>query len=166
MNHLMKSQMKNRNPLFLSLLITCFFLSNQTYSLETDKEFSMTDKVYKVLRANEWETASNTGKIVTDLDNVDGFIHLSSAVQLAATLSFFFQDSDEVFLLQLDLEKLDKDKLLYEEPYPNEGKRKSAFPHLYSELRTDQIANVWNLERGAFNLPEEVLLQVENLTVD
>ena len=46
----------------------------------------MTDKVYKVLRANEWETASNTGKIATDLDNVDGFIHLSSAVQLAAKL--------------------------------------------------------------------------------
>ena len=158
--------MKNRNPLFLSLLITCFFLSNQTYSLETDKEFSMTDKVYKVLRANEWETASNTGKIVTDLDSGDGFIHLSTAVQLAATLSFFFQDSDEVFLLQLDLEKLDKDKLLYEEPYPNEGKRKSAFPHLYTELRTDQIANVWTLERDAFNLQEEVLLQAENLPTD
>ena len=158
--------MRNRKPLFLSLLITWFFLSNQTYSLETDKEFSMKDKVYKVLRANEWETASNTGKIVTDLDSGDGFIHLSTAVQLAATLSFFFQDSDEVFLLQLDLEKLDKDKLLYEEPYPNEVKRKSAFPHLYSELRADQIANVWNLERGAFNLPEEVLLQAENPPTD
>jgi uncharacterized protein (DUF952 family) len=158
--------MRNRKPLFFGLLITCFLLSNQTYSLETDKEFSMTDKVYKVLRANEWETASNTGKIVTDLDNGDGFIHLSTAVQLAATLSFFFQDSDEVFLLQLDLEKLDKDKLLYEEPYPNEGKRKSAFPHLYSELRTDQIANVWTLERDAFNLPEEVLLQAENPPID
>jgi uncharacterized protein (DUF952 family) len=158
--------MRNRKPLFFGLLITCFLLSNQTYSLETDKEFLMTDKVYKILRANEWETASNTGKIVTDLDNVDGFIHLSTAVQLAATLSFFFQDSDEVFLLQLDLERLDIDKLLYEEPYPNEGKRKSAFPHLYSELRTDQIANVWNLERGAFNLPEKVLLQAENPPID
>ena len=158
--------MRNRKPLFFGLLITCFFLSNQTYSLETDKEFSMTDKVYKVLRVNEWETASNTGKIVTDLDSGDGFIHLSTAVQLAATLSFFFQDSDEVFLLQLDLEKLDKDKLLYEEPYPNEGKRKSAFPHLYTELRTDQIANVWTLERDAFNLPEEVLLQAENPPID
>ena len=158
--------MRNRKPLFFGLLITCFFLSNQTYSLETDKEFSMTDKVYKVLRANEWETASKTGKIITDLDKGDGFIHLSTAVQLAATLSFFFQDSDEVILLQLDLEKLDKDKLLYEEPYPNQGKRKSAFPHLYSELRTDQIANVWILERGAFNLPEEVLLQAENPPID
>ena len=118
------------------------------------------------LNLTEGETASNTGKIITDLDSGDGFIHLSTAVQLAATLSFFFQDSDEVFLLQLDLEKLDKDKLLYEEPYPNEGKRKSAFPHLYTELRTDQIANVWTLERDAFNLPEEVLLQAENPPID
>ena len=87
-------------------------------------------------------------------------------MQLATTLSFYFQDSDEVFLLQLDLGKIDNDKLLFEEPYSNEGKRKSAFPHLYSELRTDQIENIWTLERGAFNLPEEVLLQAENPPTD
>ena len=87
----------------------------------------MTDKVYKILRANEWETASNTGKIVTDLDNVDGFIHLSTAVQLAATLSFFFQDSDEVFLLQLDLEKLDIDKLYTKNLTQTKEKEKVPF---------------------------------------
>ena len=126
----------------------------------------MSNKAYKVLKSNEWAEVSSTGKIITDLDKRDGFIHLSTASQLAATLSFYFQESLEVILLQLDLDKINKDKLLYEEPYPNEGKRKSAFPHLYSELRADQIANVWNLERGAFNLPEEVLLQAENLPTD
>ena len=141
-------------------------MANEIEVLGTNEEYSMTNKVYKVLRAKEWEAASNTGKIITDLDNGDGFIHLSTAVQLAATLSFFFQDSDEVFLLQLDLGKIDNDKLLFEESFPNEGKRKSPFPHLYSELRTDQIANVWTLERGAFNLPEEVLLQAENPPAD
>ena len=138
-------------------------MANGNDNIETNKEFAMTNKVYKILRTNEWEAASNTGKIITDLDNGDGFIHLSTALQLAATLSFFFQDSDEVFLLQLDLGKINNDKLLYEQPYPNTGKRKSAFPHLYSELRTDQIANDWTLERDTFSLPEEVLLQAENL---
>ena len=85
--------------------------------------------------------------------------------EIAATLSFYFQDSEEVILLELDLDKVNTDKLLFEEPFPNQGKRKSAFPHLYSELRTDQIANVWTLERGAFKLPETVLLQSENLLV-
>ena len=126
----------------------------------------MSNKAYKVLKSNEWAEVSSTGKIITDLDKRDGFIHLSTASQLAATLSFYFQESLEVILLQLDLDKINKDKLLYEEPYPNEGKRKSPFPHLYSELRTDQITNIWTIKRGAFDLPEEVLLQAENLKID
>ena len=125
----------------------------------------MSNKAYKVLKSDEWAEALSTGQIITDLDKRDGFIHLSTASQLAATLSFYFQDSEEVILLELDLDKVNTDKLLFEEPFPNQGKRKSAFPHLYSELRTDQIANVWTLERGAFKLPETVLLQSENLLV-
>ena len=124
------------------------------------------NNVYKVLRVNEWEDASRTGLIVTELDVEDGFIHLSTAVQLAATLSFYFEASEQVFLLELDMEKIDKDKIIFEEPYPNNGIRKSAFPHLYSELTTKQISNVWSLKRGAFILPEEVLLQSENPTVN
>ena len=121
---------------------------------------------YKVLRVNEWEDASRTGLIVTELDVEDGFIHLSTAVQLAATLSLYFEASEQVFLLELDMKKIDNDKLIFEEPYPNNGIRKSAFPHLYSKLTTKQISNVWSLKRGAFILPEEVLLQSENPTVN
>ena len=122
----------------------------------------MIKNVYKILREHEWEAALQTGQIITELDNEDGFIHLSMASQLAVTLSFFFQDSDSVLLLQLDLEKIDPSKLLFEEPFPNVGKRKSAFPHLYSALSTKQISNIWTLERGGFNVPEAVLLQAEN----
>jgi len=124
------------------------------------------NNVYKVLRVNEWEDASRTGVIVTELDVEDGFIHLSTAVQLAATLSLYFEASEQVFLLELNMEKIDKDKIIFEEPYPNNGIRKSAFPHLYSELTTKQISNVWSLKRGAFILPEEVLLKSENPTVN
>ena len=122
----------------------------------------MRDNVYKILRENEWEKASITGKIITDLDEQDGFIHLSSAFQLAATLSFFFQDSETVYLLEIDLQKIDTSTLLFEDAYPKGGKRKSAFPHLYSALTTKHIANVWTLKRNAFELPDEVLLQGEN----
>ena len=124
------------------------------------------NNVYKVLRVNEWEDASRTGLIVTELDVEDGFIHLSTAVQLAATLSLYFEASEQVFLLELDMKKIDNDKLIFEEPYPNNGIRKSAFPHLYSKLTTKQISNVWSLKRGAFILPEEVLLPSENPTVN
>ena len=122
----------------------------------------MRDNVYKILRENEWEKASITGKIITDLDEQDGFIHLSTAFQLAATLSFFFQDSETVYLLEIDLQKIDASTLLFEDGHPKGGKRKSAFPHLYSALTTKHIANVWTLKRNAFDLPDEVLLQGEN----
>ena len=136
--------------------------AEETMATEIKKEFMSENNVYKILRTSEWEDASRTGLIVTELDQGDGFIHLSTAAQLAATLSFFFEESDKVTLLQLDMEKIDNDKLVFEEPYPNNGIRKSAFPHLYSELTTKQITNVWFLERGAFILPNDVLLQVEN----
>ena len=124
------------------------------------------NNIYKVLRVNEWEEASRTGVIATELDVGDGFVHLSTAIQLAATLSLYFVASEKVFLLQLDMEKIDKDKLILEEPYSNNGIRKSAFFHLYSDLTTKQISNVWSLERGAFILPEEVLLQSENSIIN
>ncbi len=122
------------------------------------------NNIYKILRIHEWEEASLTGSILSKVDIKDGFIHLSTAVQLAATLSFFFKDSETVFLLQLDIEKIDINKLIFEEPYPNDGLRKGSFPHLYSELTTDQIFKMWSIERGAFSLPQEVILQAENMT--
>ena len=126
----------------------------------------MTNNIYKVLRGDEWQEASQTGQIITDLDRGDGFIHLSTASQLALTLFSFFQNLDSVMLLQLDLEKIDTSKLHFEEPYPNKGERKRSFPHLYSQLNTDQISNIWVLERTAFNLPEEVLFQSENFPIN
>ena len=47
-------------------------------------------KVYKVLTIKEWEEASEMGQIVTELDQQDGFVHLSSATQLNMPLSFYF----------------------------------------------------------------------------
>ena len=120
------------------------------------------NNVYKILREYEWEEAKESGQITTALDKQDGFIHLSTASQLAVTLAFFFKESDSLRLLQLNLDKIDETQLIYEFPIPNEGKRKSPFPHLYSQLMTDQVLKSWVIERGAFDLPEEVLLQVED----
>ena len=120
------------------------------------------NNVYKILREYEWEKAKESGQIITALDKQDGFIHLSTASQLAVTLAFFFKESDSLQLLQLNLDKIDETQLIYESPLPNEGKRKSPVPHLYSQLMTDQVLNSWVIERGAFDLPEEVILQAED----
>ena len=48
--------------------------------------------IYKVLTLNEWKIAKETGVIITNVDKNDGFVHLSTARQLNATLSMYFQD--------------------------------------------------------------------------
>ena len=106
------------------LLMACSF----------DREEDMKKQVYKILTISEWTEAKALGEIETALDRNDGFIHLSTAPQLAATLDFFFKDSHSLHLLQLNLDKIDETQLIYESPLPNEGKRKSPFPHLYSQL--------------------------------
>ena len=122
-------------------------------------EFRMMNDVYKILTIEQWENASKTGFIVTELDKKDGFVHLSNSSQLALTLSLFFKEHEKLVLLQLNQEEI-KDSLIFEDPIPK-GERSGLFPHLYNDLLVTQISGVWHLERGAFILPKEILLQSE-----
>ena len=122
-------------------------------------KFRLANNVYKILTLDEWENASKTGFVVTELDKKDGFVHLSTSSQLAVTLSFFFAQHKQLVLLQLTQDEIE-DALVFEAPVP-EGERSGLFPHLYSELAVNQVSQVWHLERGAFILPDDVLLQAE-----
>ena len=95
-----------------------------------------------------------------DLDIKDGFIHLSTANQLAGTLYYFFENDEDLILIQFKSGDLGND-LVFEEPYPKDN-RKGLFPHFYSQLNIERISNFWEIQRGAFILPEEVILEQEN----
>ena len=49
-------------------------------------------KIYKILTDTEWKDANRFGYIKTDLDDKDGFIHCSTAKQLALTLHLYFKE--------------------------------------------------------------------------
>ena len=49
-------------------------------------------KIYKILTEEEWQTSKSLGFINTDLDKEDGFIHCSTAKQLALTLHLYFKE--------------------------------------------------------------------------
>ena len=141
------------SPIFLAL----FLVADAEPNL--GGEFRLANDVYKILTLEEWENASQTGFVVTELDKKDGFVHLSTSSQLAVTLSFFFAQHKQVVLLQLIQDEI-KEALVFEAPVP-EDERSGLFPHLYSELVVNQVSQVWHLERGAFILPDDVLLQAE-----
>ena len=113
-------------------------------------------KVYKVLTIKEWREASEMGQIVTELDQQDGFVHLSSATQLNMTLSLYFSDEEKVVLVEINESDI-AEGLSYERA----EKRGADFAHYYGELSTDKISQSWYLDRSAFSLPEEVMLTAE-----
>jgi len=112
--------------------------------------------LYKVLTIQEWEAASQSGQICTQLDVTDGFIHLSSASQLNMTLSLYFTQEESVVLLRFNEAEI-IDGLVYE----YSEKRGKEFAHFYGELSITKILKFWQLDRSAFSLPGEVMREAE-----
>jgi uncharacterized protein (DUF952 family) len=119
----------------------------------------MKENLYKILTPEEWNNSKSSGLITTELDQIDGFIHLSNASQLSATLALYFSEYEEVILLLPELKHF-RDKLIYE-AVDSQSKRSGKFGHLYAELKISQISKSWTLKRNAFEIPEDILLETE-----
>lgn len=78
-------------------------------------------KMYKILRLRENEEFVTTKRFFgSQADLNDGFIHLSYGDQLDRTISKFFQDVSEVYILEID-------------PTGYNLKVENGFPHFYDE---------------------------------
>ena len=137
-------------------LIAAFMIA----SCENKLDEKIAVKVYKILTVEEWQMAQQSGEIITELDQRDGFIHLSTANQLAGTLSFYFDRFENLILLEFETLELG-DKLIFEETIPK-GERVGKFPHYYAELETKSVSKFWEIKRNGFLLPKEVLVYSEN----
>ena len=85
--------------------------------------------IFKIFTAEQWRTLEREG--VTDgapVDLADGYIHFSTAAQLAATAAKHFAGIDGLMLAAVDAEAVD-DALRWE---PSRGG--DLFPHLYRPL--------------------------------
>lgn len=139
--------------LILLLAMSCLKTSEVNFKVKKEKT------IYKILTIEQWEKAQKSGSVSTTLDQNDGFIHLSTASQLAGTLHYFFENHEQLILLELKKEVFGNN-LIFEAPKPK-GDREGLFPHLYAELKLKQISKVWPISRGAFLLPEPVILEAE-----
>ena len=117
--------------------------------------------VYKILSIEEWDKAQKSGFINTDLDIKDGFIHFSTASQLATSLELYFSNHQEVILLLPNMKKIGAN-LKYESTKPD-SKRNGFFAHLYCDLATKDITQSWLIKREAFKLPISILLEAESV---
>ncbi len=87
--------------------------------------------IYKILRDDEWQALQAAGS--TDgapIDIADGYIHFSTAEQVAETASKYFAGEDKLWLLAVETDSLDA--LKWE---PSRGG--ALFPHLYRRLHLE-----------------------------
>ena len=87
--------------------------------------------VYKVVPAAMWARASPKGSFDGSADDLrDGFIHLSSAVQLAGTLAKYFRGQPDLLLIAFNTGDLEP-HLKWEA-----SRGGDLFPHYYGSLPT------------------------------
>ena len=106
--------------------------------------------IYKTFLQIEWnEMLANRYFSGSVDDKRDGFIHLSTSIQLAETLSKHFHGQDSIVVAEVDAEK-NSELLKYE--FSRGGNK---FPHLYGNLELSSIINYWTLspdDKGAYDL--------------
>ncbi len=98
--------------------------------------------VYRLASAAEWRTAQETGMVpLRDIDERDGYVHLSTREQVLETARLHFAAADDLLGLEIPLTLLSNVK------FEMAPKRGEAFPHLYGELRRCHVSAVIPLIR-------------------
>lgn len=95
--------------------------------------------IYKILRPSEWAELDTNGESRgAPIDVADGFIHFSTAQQVAQTAALHFAGVEGLWLLGFEASQFG-DALKWE---PSRGG--DLFPHLYGPLRRADAA--WAVE--------------------
>jgi uncharacterized protein (DUF952 family) len=109
-------------------------------------------KIYKIAPASAWREAERHGVYRGSADDIrDGFIHFSTAAEVAETARKHFTGQPGLFLIEVDADALG-DPLRWE---PSRGG--ALFPHLYGELDLGAVTNVFELRArsdGSHDIPE------------
>ena len=109
-------------------------------------------KIYKICAASAWREAERQGVYRGSADDArDGFIHFSTAAQVAETARKHFSGQRALFLVEVDADALGAG-LRWER-----SRNELLFPHLYGELDLGAVMAVMNLNTrsdGGHDVPE------------
>jgi uncharacterized protein (DUF952 family) len=93
--------------------------------------------IYKIFRRPEWDAFRDAGETLgAPIDLVDGYIHISTAAQVAETAAKHFVAESDLVLVALNADTLGP-ALKWE---PSRGG--ALFPHLYRKLALADV--VWD----------------------
>ena len=99
--------------------------------------------IYKILRAEDFAALDRDGETAgAPVDLADGYIHFSTAAQVAETAARYFAGADDLVLAAVEAAPLGA-ALKWE---PSRGG--DLFPHLYRRLRRSDLAWIAPLPLG------------------
>ena len=108
--------------------------------------------IYKICPASAWREAERQGVYRGSADDArDGYIHFSTAPQVAETARKFFTGQTGLFLVEVDADALGP-ALRYERSRNDE-----LFPHLYGDLDLGAVNGILDLPMradGSHAIPE------------
>ena len=109
-------------------------------------------RIYKICPASAWREAERQGVYRGSADDIrDGFIHFSTASQVAGTANKHFFGQTGLFLIEVDADALGQ-ALRWERSRNDE-----LFPHLYGELDLGAVLAVLSMAArsdGTHDIPE------------
>jgi uncharacterized protein (DUF952 family) len=116
-------------------------------SSESSSKGSQPKTIYRILTQQAWAAARARGKFSgSEHDVRDGFIHFSTAAQVAETAAKHYARMTGLVLLWVNVEPI-AHALRWE---PSRGG--ASFPHLYAELPTHAVSRAAPLELDANGL--------------
>jgi uncharacterized protein (DUF952 family) len=127
-------------------------ISGNPKRLNNKRECRRVRMIYKICPASAWREAERQGVYRGSADDArDGFIHFSTAAQVAGTAKKHFAGQTGLFLVAVDADALGE--ALRWEPSRND----ELFPHLYGELDLGAVTGVLELRArsdGSHDIPE------------
>ncbi len=98
---------------------------------------------YHIVTPDQWGLFADNIYYEAESLHTEGFIHASTASQVAATLNRYYKGQPTVLLLQIEAARLSAE-LKYElAPSVNE-----YFPHIYGQLNKDAIVAITEIQAG------------------
>ncbi|MCJ2015790.1 DUF952 domain-containing protein [Methylobacterium sp. J-076] len=99
--------------------------------------------IYKICPRQLWREAQEAGRFAgAPVDLADGFIHFSTATQVAETAARHFAGQRDLLLVAVEADRLGP-ALRYE---PSRGG--DLFPHLYGDLPLSAVVDVADMPLG------------------
>ena len=106
--------------------------------------------IFHIATRDAWDEAARAGSYRVDTLESEGFIHCSSAGQVAEVANVRFRGREDLVLLWIDPERVHAE-IKYEDASDGSG----TFPHIYGPLDIDAVARVneYREKDGSFPSP-------------